>query len=1167
MEGIQFQRENLLFLSNSVKLLLENHLFTDFADNSRYDFSFLKKTLLDLQDVLLCHDLEKLIPIPAVNLSLDSLRYDVFHLATFFDKIDFSLRYGTFSIKLLKNLVCLNHANDVINYKTKRLIEISLGLSSGEQLAELSLSNSNLDADSSIYGRDADIQKLKHLLFSRDDDDGKIRVISIVGMGGIGKTALAKHLYNHPQVKAKFQVRVWADFSEHVDDFSNYGQIFKTIRESITSQTTRSDTTDINTIYPKFLIVLDGVWNPRFVNLTTLLMDNFNAGETGSRIIVTSRDERIAISMQTFLFVHYLRPLEIEDWLSLFSKYAFGPCHNRQKSHLEEISREIAKKCDGLPLAAVAHGPLLRILLFQDDWNYVLESNVRDVDYEVHASLELSYNFLSNPLKQCFQYCSIFPKKSILEKKTVVQLWIAADLLQSLSEDQEKVGEEYFDELVSRSLIHRRSIGDKERNFEMHNLIHDMATEVSSPYYINMDKHDLHDKVHSLSYNREAYDSYDKFYKLYELKLNGLFTFVALPLQEQLPLCLLSSKVLHDLLPRMKQLLVLSLSNYKSITKFLLLAGCKRLTELPEDMGKLVNLRYLDVSNTALREMPVQIAKLKNLHTLSDFVVSKHNGGLNIGELGKLLHLHGKLSISQLQNVNDSFEVDQANIKMKEQIDELALEWDCDGTTLDSQIQSVVLEKLRPSTNLKSLTIKGYGGINFPNWLGDSLFSNMVHLRISNCNDCLGLPSLGKLGNLKELVIEGMQSVETIGIEFYGSGDSSFQPFPSLESLHFENMQEWKEWDLIGDTATTFPNLKTLSLRKCPKLIVGNITEKFPFLTELELKECPLLVQSMPLSDHVFRQLMFPLNLLQQLTIDGIPSSMSFPTNGLPKTLKFLIISNCENLEFLPREYLSNYTSLEELKISYSCNSMTSFTLGALPVLKSLFIEGCNNLKSISIAEDVSLKSLSFLRSIKIWDCNELESFTLGGLATPNLLYIAMWKCEKLHSLPEAMNSLAGLREMEIDNLPNLQSLVIDELPSSLQKLSVGYVGGIMWNTEPSWEHLTCLSVLRINGDDTVNMLMGPLLPTSLVKLCICGLNDTSIDEKWLQHLTSLQNLEIINAPKLKSLPKKGFPSSLSVLSVTRCPLLEASLRKKRGKEWRKIAHISSVVINDELIT
>ncbi|XP_058784881.1 putative disease resistance protein At3g14460 [Vicia villosa] len=1059
------QTETLLSLSNSVKLLIQKIVSIDNFQNTKLDVSLLtnlKRTLVDLEDVLYYAN-NKLIPTQANNKSLNFLTRAVFQVANLLDE-SHSLRYDDNQNKTHSRLTFFIA---LIKSKTGDLIQILHGLSSRKQLGY----------ESTIYGRDTDIDKLKHLLLSSSSDgDTKTRVISIVGMGGIGKTTLAQHLYNHPQVNDKFELKVWADFSNDDDDFS----VFENVLESITSQTTTNDATEIRTFYPNFLLVLDGVWDARFVNWT-LLTDIFNAGETGSRIIVTTRDERIAISMQTFLSVHYLTPLKVEDCWSLLAEHAFGEHYYHQQSYLEgigafkkeiheEIGRKIARKCDGLPLAAIEYGALLRISLNPYDWNYVLESRIQETAFEVLASLKLSYNFLSGPLKRCFQYCSIFPKKSILEKKMVVQLWIAADLLESSSTYQEKVGEEYFDELVSRSMIHRRSIGDEERNFGMNNFIHDLAIEVApptvfSPCCIEMDQHNLEYRMRNFSYNRGTYDSYDKFDKLHGGK--GLRTFLAFPLQEQLPLGLLSNKVVHDLLPTMKLLRILSLSSYKSITKvpysignlvymrylnlshtnierlpsvtcklyylqFLLLAGCKRFTELPkdmgkliklrhldisntalrelpEDMGKLINLTHLDISNTALREMPVQIAKLENLHTLSDFVVSKHNGGLNIADLGKL-DLHGKLSISQLQNVNDPFEVVRANIKMKEKIDELSLEWDCGSAFQDSQIKSVVLEKLQPSTNLKSLTIKGYGGISFPNWLGDSLFSNMVHLRISNCNDCLWLPSLGKLGNLKELIIEGMQSVETIGIEFYGSGGSSFQPFPSLESLHFENMQEWKEWDLIGRTTTTFPNLKTLSLRKCPKLIAGNITEKFPFLTELELRECPLLVQSIPLSDHVFGQLMFPLNSLQQLTIDGFPSLMSFPTDGLAKTLKLLIISNCENLEFLPHDNLHNYTSLEELKISYSCNSMISFTLDTLPVLKSLFIEGCMNLKSILIGEDESEKSLSFLRSIKIWDCNELESFPLGELATPNLVYIALWKCEKLHSLPEAMNSLSGLR-------------------------------------------------------------------------------------------------------------------------------------------------------------
>ncbi|RHN55239.1 putative P-loop containing nucleoside triphosphate hydrolase, leucine-rich repeat domain, L [Medicago truncatula] len=706
-----------------------------------------------------------------------------------------------------------------------------------KELGESSARSARVD-ESSIYGRDDDRKKLKHLLLSTGFDNSKVGIISIVGMGGIGKTSLAKLLYYDPEVREKFELKLWANISnafEHVNDFS----VFETILESIASKKIsddnlnrqKTDTSDAKIIYPKVLLVLDDARDAEIVN-RIYQMDIFIAGEMGSRIIVTTRNEKVAMSMKYSLYVHYLRPLESEDCWSLIARHAFGPCNYQERTNLEEIGREIAKKCGGLPYIALALGTLLRSKISPDYWNYVLETNIWELtDSEVQEALRLSLHYLLLPLKECFAYCSNFPKNSILEKKTIIQLWIAEGLVESSTSQEcwEKVGEEYFDLLVSRLLIQLRSIDDEEANFEINNFMHDLGTTVSSQY-------DLWTLKHNFSYTRGDYDSLNKFDKLHELK--GLRTFLALPFQEQSPLCLLSNKVIHAMLPRMKKLRVLSLSNYRSITEvpnsigsliylrylnlshtqierlpsktcklynlqFLLLSGCKRLTELPEDMGKLVNLLHLNISDTALREMPEQIAKLQNLQSLSDFVVSS---GLKIAELGKFPQLHGKLAISQLQNVNDPLEASLANMMMKERIDELALEWDCGSNFSDSKIQSVVLENLRPSTNLKSLTIKGYGGISFPNWLGDILFSNMMSLRISNCDACLWLPPLGQLGNLKELIIKGMQSIQTIGTEFYGSDRSSFQPFPSLVTLHFEDMEEWEEWDLNGENVLYWCN-------------------------------------------------------------------------------------------------------------------------------------------------------------------------------------------------------------------------------------------------------------------------------------------------------------------------------------------------------------------------
>ncbi|KAK7392805.1 hypothetical protein VNO78_21253 [Psophocarpus tetragonolobus] len=266
------------------------------------------------------------------------------------------------------------------------------------------------------------------------------------------------------------------------------------------------------------------------------------------------------------------------------------------------------------------------------------------------------------------------------------------------------------------------------------------------------------------------------------------------------------------------------------------LSNCKFLTQIPGQIENLVNLCHLDTSDTNL-ELPINICKLQGLRMLISFVVSKQ--GLNITDLKKFPYLQGKLSILGLQNVNHPMDAFLSDLKKKEQIEELMLGWDSDPK--DSQIVKDVLDNLQPSTNLKKLSIKFFGGTSFPKWTGDSTYCNFAVLYISYCNYCLSLPPFGQIPSLKELVIKRMKMVNTIGHEFYcrDTGSSSFQPFPLLESLQFEEMSEWEEWlPFQGEGSNfPFPCLKKLILSKCPNLR-GNLPSPLPSLTNVSISEC-----------------------------------------------------------------------------------------------------------------------------------------------------------------------------------------------------------------------------------------------------------------------------------------------------------------------------------------
>jgi hypothetical protein len=365
--------------------------------------------------------------------------------------------------------------------------------------------------------------------------------------------------------------------------------------------------------------------------------------------------------------------------------------------------------------------------------------------------------------------------------------------------------------------------------------------------------------------------------------------------------------------------------------------------------------------------MPIHLGRLKCLQTLTKFIVGKGSGSC-IGELGKLVNLGGSLSILELQNVESPTDALNASLKEKNHLEELVLEWNVETHVQESQ--RIVLDGLRPHTNLKSLTIKYYGGKSLSDWIGLPSFSKLASLHLQNCNYCSSLPPLGQLPSLQNLSIVGFDEVVTVGREFCGSGSSSFKPFGALKVLRFEDMKKWEKWISIGDEneGVSFPQLENLDIIECPKL-TGGLPAHLPSLAKLYISKCQQLVASLSRTPAIrdlwvgdckevlFDELpagMQKLNIerieslpkglidsngsLQELSIDGCSSLMFLPKDGLPSTLKTLRISDCGSLVSLPEGMIKSNGGLQELAIT-GCSSLVSLPKDGLPsTLKTLEI-------------------------------------------------------------------------------------------------------------------------------------------------------------------------------------------------------------------------------------
>ncbi|WRX29716.1 NB-ARC - like 10, partial [Theobroma cacao] len=361
-----------------------------------------------------------------------------------------------------------------------------------------------------IIGREKEKEQIiESLLKEQNHGDSISNIVAIVGFGGLGKTSLARLVYNDARV-TNFSKRIWVCVSE---EFNIY-IIFKKILKSLVDD--KVDDLDLDKVQRKleenlegerYLLVLDDVWNEDASKWNDFLQ-YLVFGAPGSKILVTTRSKTVASTMGVQL-PYLLKGLNDNQSWALFEQVAF--LGQRQiDPKLREIGKDVAQRCKGVPLAIKCLGGLMRQKPNEKYWLSVKENEMWKLlkeDDGVFPVLRLSYIHLPNHLKQCFAFCSIFPKDCRISKDMLIHLWRAQGYIQWMENERiQDIGDEYFNDLFSRSFFQEEK-RDETGNIvscKMHDLIHDLALLVAkcSFYLLKVEKEKIPKGVRSLSLSR-----------------------------------------------------------------------------------------------------------------------------------------------------------------------------------------------------------------------------------------------------------------------------------------------------------------------------------------------------------------------------------------------------------------------------------------------------------------------------------------------------------------------------------------------------------------------------------------------------------------------------------------------------------------------------------------